>query len=287
MAFWLLIACAVAMTAAQAVYPGASVYHTGWYNAVDIALLVVAAAGYRRRNAVVALFGAAVIVFTGAASGLMGADTHLVVGAPGAAVRDADAGGSFDFPLANSGDPVILQRGTHAISIGTGPRYSGGFAMWRTPRTVVYIEAADADGNHLTITQPTNASFLSPVLLMQQTTAIAGMNVRYDTFSVPALRRNVKAVLFTEQQAAQLRSNPPITGKPAVLFAVSDNADHIVSNGIGLVPSGERKNIGGLILGATAGTYPAITVASIPYFPVFIAGLLVFVVGLALNRFKK
>jgi hypothetical protein len=143
----------------------------------------------------------------------------------------------------------------------------------------VYVEAADAAGNHLTITQPTNATFLSPVLLMQQSTTIAGMEVQYDTFSVPALRRNIKAVLFSEQQASQLRSNPPITGKPAVLFAVSDNADRVLPGGIGLVASGDRKRIDGLVLGATVGTYPAVVVASAPYLPVFAIGLVLLVAG--------
>jgi hypothetical protein len=280
--FWLVLACAIGMVVAQDAFPGMAIYHYGWYNAVDVALFILAALQLRGRattGLVISTFGAAIVVFTGAASGLMGPDTQTIIGAPGASVRNDDVGGFFVFPLAQSNTPVQLQRGNGSISIGGGRRYSGGFVMWQQPRTVVYIDVADAKGNHLTITQPTNASFLSPVLLMQQSTTIAGMNVQYDTFSVPALRRNVKAVLFTEQQAAQLRANPPIIGRPAVLFAVADNADRPIPKGIGLTPSGDRKTIGGLLLGAKVGTYPAIIVASAPYLPVFILGLLLFFAG--------
>ena len=288
--FWLLLACAIGIVVAQDLAPGHPMYHYGWYNALDVALLIVAALQLRGRTKpgeVVATFGAAVVVFTGVASGLMGPDTQTVIGAPGASVRNDDVGGFFVFPLAQSNAPVQLQRGNSAVSIDGGHRYTGGFAMWQKPRAVVYIDVADRSGGHLTITQPTNASFLSPVLLMQQSTTIAGMNVNYDTFSVPAVRRNVKAVLFTEQQASLLRSNPPIVGKPAVLFAVSDNLDRQIRSGIGLVVSGEHKAIGGLLLGATVGTYPAIVLASAPYLPVLIIGLLAFVAGAGISVFKS
>jgi hypothetical protein len=280
--FWLLLVCAIGMVVAQDAFPALPVYHYGWYNAIDVALVILAALQLRGRvNAgfLIAAFGAAVVVFTGIASGLMGPDTVTIVGAPGASVRSDDAGGFFVFPLAQSNAPIVLQRGNSAVSIGTRPRYTGGFVMWQQPRPVVYVDVADPKGNHLTITQPTNASFLSPVLLMQLSTTIAGMNVHYDTFSVPALRRNVKAVLFTEQQAAQLRANPPIVGRAAVLFDVADSSDRSLPNGLGLIASGERKLIGGVLLRATVGTYPAVVVASAPYLPVLVLGLTCVVVG--------
>lgn len=286
-AFWFLLACAVAMVLAQDVYPGAAVYHYGWYNALEIALFVLAAwqlRALRKSHAqrfaalAAAAFGGAIVVFAGAASGLMGPDTHVVVGAPGASVRDDEAGGSFVFPL--KGDTVALQRGRSAVTVaGGGRRYTGGFILWEEPRTVLNVTAADERGNHLTITQPTNASFLSPVLLLQQRTTIDGMDVSFDSFSVPAVQRNVKAVLFSEQQAAQLRTDPPIIGQPAILFAVANNRDRVLPHGIGITPPGVQKNIGGLLLDANVGTYPAIVVASAPYWPILALGLLLVVVG--------
>ena len=280
------------MVIAQDVYPGADVYHYGWYNAIDVALFVLAAVQLRPLRAkkpaafpafAAAAFGGAIVVFSGVSSGLMGADTHTVIGAPGASVRDGDIGGSFVFPL--TGTAVALQRGNSTVTLSSGRRYTGGFVLWEQPRTVVHVDAADPRGGHLTITQPTNASFLSPVLLMQQTTVISGMNVRVDSFSVPAAQRNVKAVLFTEQQAAQLHTDPPIVGEPAVLFAVADFKDRVLPGGIGIAQPGVQKLVGGLRLTPTIETYPAIVVASAPYWPILLLGLLV--IALAVVRLPK
>lgn len=276
------------MTLAQIAAPGSAVYHYGWYNALDIAALVVAAMQLRSarseaarfQSLVIAVFGCAIVVIAGAGSGLMAPDTHTVTGAPGASVRDPDAGGTFVFPL--QGTDVHFERGGSVSTIGGGRRYTASFAFWELPRTVVNVQAADAKGNHLTITQPTNASFLSPVLLMQQTTTIAGMDVSYDTFSVPAAARSVRAVLFTPQQAAQLHSNAIVPGQPAILFAVSDQHDRSVPGGIGIVAPGVARVIGGLQLSGTVGTYPAVVVASIPYLPVTALGIVILIVGIAL-----
>lgn len=286
-AFWGLLACAVAMVLMQDVHPGEALYHYGWYNAVDIALFVLAAVQLRSLRKthphlmtalVAAAFGGAIVVFAGAASGLMGPDTHVVIGAPGASVRDEDAGGTLSFPL--TGDTVAFTRGRSRVSIGSGGRrYSGGFIFWEQPRTVLNVQAADARGNHLTITQPTNASFLSPVLLLQQRTTISGMDVAFDSFSVPAAQRNVKAVFFSQQQAAQLHTDTPVIGQPAILFAVADTHDRVLPRGIGITPPGVRKNIGGLLLSAAVETYPAVVVASAPYWPILVLGLLLMVYG--------
>jgi hypothetical protein len=288
--YWLLLACSVAMTLAQDAVPGRPLYHYGWYNAIDAALFIVAAMQLRSlrktypariSGLAVAAFGAAIIVFAGVASGLMGPDTHTVVGAPGASVRDDDAGGSFAFPL--QGTNVRFERGRSVLTVDGGRRYTGGFIFWQQPRTVVAVTAADPKGNHLTITQPTNPSFLSPVLLMQQTTTIAGMDVRFDSFSVPAVARSVRAVLFSAEQAAQLHSAAIVPGQPVVLFSVTDQQDRAVPNGIGVVAPGTQRLIGGLLLGASVQTYPAIAVASAPYLPVLVLGVLLFIAGVVMS----
>ncbi len=289
-AFWLLIAAAAGMTAAQDVFPGNSVFHTGWYNALNVA--VVVAALLQRRKNTLALFGAAIVVLSGVAAGLMGPDTHTVVGSPGATVTDDQIGSAFVFPLAQPNvDPqtvtVSLRSGSSLVTIGAQRRYWGSLIMWQAPRVSVWITAADAAGNRLTITQPTNGTFLSPVLAMQQSTVIGGMNVRYDSFAVPAERRTVKAVLFDAQQASHLGPQSPANGGPAVLFAVADRGDHPVPGGIGVVPSGSQRKIGGLILGAQAGNYPAVVVASGPYLPALIAGLLLLLAGAARTAFRS
>jgi hypothetical protein len=286
--FWLLILAAAGMTVAQDAFPGNPLFHKGWYNVIDAALVIVAA--YQERKNLVALCGAAVIVVAGIASGLMGPDTHTVIGAPGATVSDDQIGSAFVFPLAQPGsDPaaltVSLQNGS-AIAIGSR-RYTSGLVMWQTPHVAVWVSAADPGGNALTITQPSGATFLSPVLSMQQTTTIAGMRVQYDSFAVPAVRRVVKTVYFNPDQAARLGPQAPAPGSTAVLFAVADRADRPVANGIGIVASGSRRVIGGLLLGARAGDYPAVTVASAPYLPALAIGALLLLVGAVRTAFRS
>ena len=287
--FWLLLAAAAGMTVAQDVFPGNAVFHSGWYNALNV--VAIAAAAFQRRKNSIALFGAAVVVLSGVAAGLMGPDTHTVIGSPGATVTDDEIGSAFVFPLAQPDvDPqsvtVSLRSGSSLVAIGAHRRYWGSLIMWQTPRVSVWITAADAAGNRLTITQPTNGTFLSPVLAMEQSTVIGGMNVLYDTFAVPAERRTVKAVLFDAQQASHLGPQSPENG-PAVLFAVDDRGDRPVPRGIGIVPSGSQRKIGGLILGAQAGNYPAVTVASAPYLPALIAGLLIAIAGAVRTAFRS
>ena len=287
--FWLLLIAAVALTAAQDVFPGNPLFHKGWYNVIDAALLIVAA--YQPRKNLIALCGAGLVVIAGVASGLMGPDTHTVIGAPGATVSDDQIGSAFIFPLAQPGGDtrwltVLLQNGPPAIAIGSR-RYAGGLVTWQTPRVAVWVSAGDRAGNALTITQPSGATFLSPVLSMQQTTTIAGMRVQYDSFAVPAMRKTVKAVYFGPDQAARLGPQAPPPGEPAILFAVADRADRPVAHGIGIVANGAQRVIGGLRLGARAAEFPAIVVASAPYLPALFLGAILLLAGAARTAYRS
>lgn len=273
-----LAVATIVLTAAEYAVPGKPVFHYGWYGALLLGFAVWAwltvPRSASKRAALLLAAGTSVVALSGAASGLLGPDTQTVVGAPGASVANADLGGSFQFPFtASENTAVELRRGNGTTLVGSRRTYVANAALWQDPRTVVYVEARDARGNHLTVTQPTNSSFLSPVLLMQGRTTVAGMNVAVDSFAVPAVRRNVKAVLFTPQQAAQLRTARPVAGN-AVLFAVSDAADRVLPRGIGIAASGETVALGGLRLRAAVSTFPAIVVASVPFVPAFLFGLL-------------
>lgn len=298
-AFWLLILAAVGMTAAQDLLPGKALYHQGWYNVLDAVFLILAAYRLRavhraetrpRIGELLALTGATVLVVAGLASGLLGPDTHVVLGAPGTTVHDDQSQTSFAFPPAqpqtNPRDIHVASPGGFAIAIGSA-NYTGGIAYWEVPRDVLWVRAADASGNQLTITQPLNNTFLSPVLLMQQSTTIAGMSVRYDTFAVPAMRRTVKAVFFNHTQAARLGKAAPPAGTAAVLFAVADREDRPVAGGIGIVPSGTQRSIGGLVLGAQAGSYPEVLLASVPYLPVAFVGTILLLAGVARTAYRS
>jgi len=213
--------------------------------------------------------GGAVVAFATIANGLFAPDNHTVVGAPGQRVRVDDLGGSLAFPLAQAG-------GADVKVDFLGPPLTT-FRLRPVPRSVVYVEARDLRGNHLTVTQPTGSTFLSPVLLMQQQQQIAGLQVPYDSFAVPAAHRIVKAVLFTPQQAAMLRGMEGLAS-PAVLFAVDDDNDRPLPHAIALDPNGQSVTVGGLSMRAAVFQYPAIEVVAIPSLVAVVLGTL-FVAG--------
>lgn len=269
----------VAAVVIEFVLPGQAVYHSGWYNVALAALAIVAVVAGRRqlrragdariRFAFAAMIaGSAVAGLAGVASGLLAPDDQTFIGAPGQRMR-VESLGVLAFPLAQSESAatgtVMLERPLHgAAAIAERPYYAGNFVLRAMPRDVVYVEARDLSGNRLTVTQPTGSVFLSPVLLMEQRQTIAGMELPYDSFSLPAARRVVKAVMFSAAQAAMLLRGGAQLGKPAVLFAVDDENQRPVANAIALSAGGRAVRAGGLLLRGEAVTYPAITVAATP-----------------------
>ena len=272
-----LVAAAVI---AQIALPGLQPYHTGWFNVGLAALTVLAIIGMRRTPFIA--FGLGAVAFAGIASGLLGPDTRTIVGAPGTNVRVDEAGGTLAFPLAQAGERVMLERGSSTSPIGSA-RYTATAVLRSEPRTVVAIEAFDRHGAHLTITQPTGMAFLSPVLLMQSTQTIAGFVVPYDSFAVPAAHRIVRAVLFSQQQAASLPALAAVHA-PVVLFDLEDDMGTSIPHGIGMAADGGSVVVGGLRLLPHVLAYPAVEVVSIPDLAVVGAGFLAILIGVLLTR---
>ncbi len=267
-----LILCALI----ELLFPGNDVYHYGWFNVLLAALIAVAlmplprAVGAikipRARAALAACIAGGVVAgFATIASGLLGPDSQLLVAAPGATVRVDALGGSLVFPIAPSNrsaqSGVQLVRGGDAQTI-TGRRYDGPFLLEAVARDVVAVDVSDVRGGHLTMTQPTGNTFLSPVLLMQSQQTIAGMTVPYDSFAVPAAHRVVKAVYFSAQEAARMPSIGAAV--PVVLFDVENDNEVEVKNGIGIARDGARVTLGGLQLEPHVFNYPAVNLVSVP-----------------------
>jgi hypothetical protein len=292
------VMAAVAVTVAvviEILIPGRAVYHTGWYNVLVVALVVVAFAAGRRRlpqaRSVRARLGIVAIVagtlisgLTAAASGLLGPDNQTFVGAPGQRVR-VESLGVLIFPIASTQaapvDAVTLERALHrTVTITQHPRDVGNFVLNTTPRSVVYVEARDLAGNRLTITQPTGSAFLSPVLLMEQRQTIAGMDLPYDSFNVPAARRVVKAVLFTAAQSMMFLHGGAVLGQPSVLFAVDDENERPLPHAIALSAGGRPIRVGGLVLRGIVASYPAVEVVSAPNLVASVLGALLVFCGL-------
>ncbi|HEY6449390.1 MAG TPA: hypothetical protein VIX60_01760 [Candidatus Cybelea sp.] len=276
--------CTAALTVAAAVVveialAGQPVYHAGWYNVVLVALVVVAIVAARRqffrascvraRFAIVAIAaGAAIAGLAGAASGLFAPDSQTFVGAPGQRISVEELG-VLAFPLASTDAPasgsVTLERALHApMELRQRRSDAGNFILRTIPRSVVYVEARDLRGSRLTITQPAGSAFLSPVLLMEHRQTIAGVDLPYDSFNVPAARRIVKAVMFTPGQAAMLLHGASKIAEAAVLFAVDDENERPLSNAIALSAGGRAVRVGGLSLRATVESYPAVEVVAAP-----------------------
>jgi hypothetical protein len=297
---WFLATALVATAGviAEIVLPGQPAYHTGWYNIglAALAILVVvngrkqwkAARGSRARMAIVAVaFGAAAVAVAGVANGLFAPDGRNVVGAPGERVRVEDVGTlSFPLPGEDRTAPVVvtLDRALHApLEIGTHARNAGSFMLRAAPRDVVDVEVRDLLGNRLTVTQPNGGVFLSPVLLMQSRQTIAGMDVPFDSFNVPAARRVVKAILFTPAEAAVLMHDAGAPGprRGAVLFAVDDENDRPLPHAIVMSAGGAAVRAGGLWLRADVTSYPQIEVIWAPNVAVVALGTLLVLAGIS------
>ncbi len=277
---------AVAAVAVQLALPGRAVYHAGWYNVFVAALVVVTIAASRkpwhaaptasRRAAIVVLLvGASTVGAAGIASGLLGPDDVTIVGAPGQRVPVEGLGVlSFPFAAAENSPSVTLERPRRSpVAIGARPRYAGSFVLRTSLRDVAYVETRDLRGNRMTVTQPEGSSFLSPVLLMQHRQNIAGLDLPYDSFNVPAARRVVKAVLFSPAPAEMLLRAHARPGETAVLFAVDDENDKLLPNAIGISAGGRTVAAGGLLLRATVARYPAVAVVSSPNIVATVAGI--------------
>jgi hypothetical protein len=286
---------AIALAVAQDVVPGLAFYHSWQYALVlGVALLIVATScvgalrardGRRSYAAALALAGAAVAGVAGLASGLLGPDTTQVVGTPGTVVPVPALGAAAFFGAADAdaiahGDAsiVLRVRGRAPIDASAGHRLIGESVLGIDRRPAAFIEAWDSSGAHLTITQPTNAAFLSPVLLFRDHQRIGAFDVPFDAFATPARARGFRALYFSPKDLASFRHAVADTTKPALIITVAD--DHGTPLGITLVPSGQSVAIAGVRVRATLGTYPALSIASAPPTWALVAGGLCFVLGL-------
>lgn len=291
---------AIALVLAQDVYPFTPLYHTWQYAlALAIALAVVLAfANAARRGAdgiagkrlIVAMAGAVLVDVAGLASGLLGPDTGSIIGTPGTVVPVPALGAAAFFTpvddagLAHGSSGVTLRR-RNAREVALAPaarRVLGESLVYLEPRPAAYVDAFDDRGAHLTITQPANASFLSPVLLFRERQRIGAFDVPFDTFAAPARHRIVRALYFTPSELAQFsHANAAVVAAknaPALILTAADDAGKPL--GITLAASGQTVTLGGIRVRATIGTYPALAIAAAPATWALVAGIALFVAGI-------
>jgi peptide/nickel transport system substrate-binding protein len=283
---------------AQLVVPAWSGFHT-WQYAGTLGLfalvIVTYVSGARSgadqetgRRLSLAMIGALVLIAAGLASGLLGPDTETIARAPGTVAPLPEAQAAAFFPNVDaaaiaSGDARLELRkrdGSRLELPARGIRFAGTLALEAQPRFAAYIEARDSLGRHLTITQPTNSAFLSPVLTFPGTVKIAGKDLPSDAFALPSLHRQVRAFYFTKEAMAAMPAAHGTNGREALLFAVDDDTGRPVPGGIGFAPSGQEVTIAGVRLKATIGTYPQLVLSAVPATLALWLGGLTFVGGL-------
>ena len=284
---------AIGLTLAQDVRPGLDFYHTWQYAAaMTLGIIVLAAYAWGARSGsdgragqwvALGLAGALVVAIDGLLSGLMGPDTITVSGSPGTVTPVPDLAAAAFFGPA---DPQTIARGDATVSLrqtgvdpiavpASGRLFLGTSIAYLASRPAAYIVAHDARGNRLTVTQPTNPTFLSPVLLFPQSQPLRDKSYPLDTFATPGVHRIARALYFSADDAQTF--NHLGSRQPALVLSVND--DNGKSVGLTIVPSGRDVAIGDLHIIATLGTFPQLVVASAPHPAVLIAGLLLFIGG--------
>ena len=239
------------------------------------------------KRLLLATAGAVVAGAAGLASGLLGPDTATVAGTPVTVVPIPALGAAAFFAAADadaiaraSAGVIVRRRGGAEIALVPGARrVVGESLLYLEPHPAAYVEAFDEHGAHMTVTQPTNASFLSPVLLFRQRQRVGALDVPFDTFAIPARHRVVRALYFTPRDLAQFnRANADAT-QPALVLSVADDAGKPL--GITLAAAGHDATVAGIRVRTTVGAYPVLAVASAPPAWALIAGAVLFVLGLA------
>ncbi|MDQ2909074.1 MAG: hypothetical protein M3R44_06980 [Candidatus Eremiobacteraeota bacterium] len=288
----------LALVVAQLAVPSWGGFHSWEYAAALVALMALfirGRAGGRRDRVqalgsvpIVAAIGVLVIAAAGLAVGLLGPDAEILQRVPGTVAVVPSAAGAAFFPAVDAkgiarGDAVVVIRqraGSPRLLVPGARAYVGATALETVPRIAAYVDVRGLRDEHLTVTQPTNPSFLSPVALFSQTVPLAGRDVPADSFAVPARRRTLKIFYFAAGALPDMHGRGLGPG-PFVLFAVDDESGALLPGGIAAAGSGRTITLAGLRLRATLGTYPALRVSPIPAPLALWAGLAALLLGFA------
>lgn len=286
------VACAIfviLLTLAQDVFPARDGYH-GWQYVTVMAIAIGVMTSYvwrvwrgsaTGRRFALALAGAIAVGVAGLLSGLIGPDTVTVIGTPGTVTPVPDLNAAAFFSAA---DPQSLARGDatvtvrrrdgSAIAVDSHPVPIGLSVAFTEMRPAAYVVARDLSGNRLTVTQPNNPSFLSPIVVFRQSQDIHGHTFPLDTIAVPGVHRVVRILYFSAAELALTRHETK-AGEAGAILSVSDDAG--AQRGLTMLPSGTTAEIDGTRYTVTLGRYPVLNVASAPQPFTVVIGVLVFI----------
>lgn len=286
---------AIVLTLAQDALPARDLYH-GWQYITVLAISIGVMTVYvwrvvRRREpgrrVALALCGAIAVAIAGLLSGLIGPDTVTVVGTPGTVTPVVELNAAAFYPVATAesiarGDDIVMLRSRVAAprEIGTRAVPLNLSVAFTQKRPAAYVVVRNAHGDRVTVTQPSNPSFLSPVLLFRSNQEIHKQTFPLDTFAVPALHRVVRVLYFGPADLAAFRKTAATaTDGPGAILSVSDDAG--APKGLTMAANGKTVSAGDLNITMTLGMYPVLQVASAPQPIAMIGGLIVFLAALA------
>ncbi len=285
----------IGFTVAQDVWPARDWYHSWQYIAL-LALAIVVMAGYAwsartgadgviGKRLALALAGATAAVVAGLLSALIGPDTVTVVGTPGTVTPVPDLGMAAFFGTANPdsiarGEAIVTlrKRGDAPLDISPQPTPVGLAVVFTQLRPAAYVVARDERGNRLTVTQPNNPSFLSPVMLFRARQQIRDKTFPMDTFATPAEHRIARILYFSADDLAAFRHGlPGATSRPGAVLSIADDAGN--TRGLTIAASGMPATVGGINLTVTLGMYPVLVIASAPQPALMLGGILIFLLA--------
>lgn len=281
--WFIVVGLVVVCSIVEVVVPGLVQYRNDLFN-VTVALLVILILAFARREPALPQVQTAMLAATMlcavavVANGLFAPSPRTVAGAPGATIPIAAFGASAHFPLTDAATRTVAVTGLGPVFHFGNDRYAMTAHVSEMLRRVVMVSASDPVHGHLTVTQPNGSSFLSPILLMRSEQVIDGERVPYDGFTVPAIHRNVKVILFSPTQAATLRRFDS-RGMSGLLFVLTNDAGDTLTNGIALARDDELVTVDGVQLRGRVIAFPDVTLAAIPFLPAVILGMLAFFIG--------
>lgn len=280
--WFVLVAVIVVMAMLEIVHPGNVVYRSDWLN-IGIGLLTIVTLVQIRRypasaNVNIAMIFAAVVCAVATiGSGLFAPSPRIVAGAPGASVAIPAFGAVAHFPLLGERIGAVRVAGVGPVLSVASVHLASTLLFTERLHRVVVVSASDAVHGHLTVTQPTGQTFLSPVLLMRAKHIIDGINAPFDGFTLPAVHRNVKVIVFSPEQAAHLPFES--RGGSGIFFIVTDDLGRTMANGITLARDGQLVSVAGLQLKGQVADFPDIRVEAIPFLPAVLLGGLAFLLA--------
>ena len=198
--------------------------------------------------------------------------TSRSLGTPGTVTPVPDLGAAAFFAPADPqtlprGDAIVTLRRRDAapVDVGARPVPLGLWVAFTQLRPAAYVVVRNDRGERLTITQPNNPSFLSPVILFRQAQQIHDAHVpaRY-VRGAGARSASCTCSISARPISRRFRTIRPRRCRPSPARSSPSPTTPAPSKASRWPRPGREAAIGGLHVTVTLGTYPVLQLASAP-----------------------